>query len=157
MSRARSAPRKEPPRRRAIWPWLLALLLIAGGIVGGVLVTDDQELDAAFAFLQNGSGGVPGPFDAYLTMRGAKTLAVRMDKNCDNAEAVVDLLQGHAAIESVLYPGRPGHPGQHRRVHQDHQRGGVDHRGCAAGEGDHHLEPGGSADDHARHHLLRHS
>ncbi len=81
-------------------------------VVGGVLVTDDEELDAAFAFLQNGAGGVPGPFDAYLTLRGAKTLAVRMDKHCDNAEAIVDLLVGHPAIDSVLYPGlaRPPRP-----------------------------------------------
>lgn len=94
-------------------------------VVGGVLVTDDEELDAAFAFLQNGSGGVPGPFDAYLTMRGAKTLAVRMDKHCDNAEAVVDLLQGHSAIESVLYPGLPGHPGHQVAAGQMKRFGGM--------------------------------
>jgi len=94
-------------------------------VVGGVLVTDDEELDTAFAFLQNGSGGVPGPFDAYLTMRGAKTLAVRMDKHCDNAEAVVDFLQGHAAIESVLYPGLPEHPGHEVAARQMTRYGGM--------------------------------
>jgi cystathionine gamma-synthase len=94
-------------------------------VVGGVLVTDDEELDAAFAFLQNGSGGVPGPFDAYLTMRGAKTLAVRMDKHCDNAEAVVDFLQGHAAIESVLYPGLPEHPNHEVAARQMSRFGGM--------------------------------
>jgi cystathionine gamma-synthase len=94
-------------------------------VVGGVLVTDDEELDAAFAFLQNGSGGVPGPFDAYLTMRGAKTLAVRMDKHCDNAEAVVDFLQGHPAIESVLYPGLPEHPGHEVAARQMTRFGGM--------------------------------
>jgi len=94
-------------------------------VVGGVLVTDDEELDTAFAFLQNGSGGVPGPFDAYLTMRGAKTLAVRMDKHCDNAEAVVDFLQGHAAIESVLYPGLPEHPGHEVATRQMTRYGGM--------------------------------
>src|SRR5215208_2934468 len=67
-------------------------------VVGGALVTNDEELDTAFAFLQNGAGAVPGPFDAFLTMRGAKTLAVRMDKHCDNAEAIVEFLQGHSAI-----------------------------------------------------------
>jgi cystathionine gamma-synthase len=94
-------------------------------VVGGVLVTDDEELDAAFAFLQNGSGGVPGPFDAYLTMRGAKTLAVRMDKHCDNAEAVVDFLQGHPAIESVLYPGLPEHPNHDVAARQMKRFGGM--------------------------------
>jgi cystathionine gamma-synthase len=94
-------------------------------VVGGVLVTDDEALDAAFAFLQNGSGGVPGPFDAYLTMRGAKTLAVRMDKHCDNAEAVVDFLQGHPAIESVLYPGLPEHPNHEVAARQMSRFGGM--------------------------------
>lgn len=94
-------------------------------VVGGVLVTDDEELDAKFAFLQNGSGGVPGPFDAYLTMRGAKTLAVRMDKHCDNAEAIVDFLQRHPAIESVLYPGLPGHPGHEVAARQMSRFGGM--------------------------------
>ncbi|MET0468858.1 MAG: cystathionine gamma-synthase [Aeromicrobium sp.] len=94
-------------------------------VVGGVLVTDDEELDSAFAFLQNGSGGVPSPFDAFLTMRGAKTLAVRMDKHCDNAEAVVDFLQAHPAIESVLYPGLPGHPGHEVAARQMSRFGGM--------------------------------
>ena len=94
-------------------------------VVGGVLVTDDEELDTAFAFLQNGAGGVPGPFDAYLTLRGAKTLAVRMDKHCDNAEAIVDLLVGHPAIDSVLYPGLPGHPGHEVATKQMSRFGGM--------------------------------
>ncbi len=94
-------------------------------VVGGVLVTHDEELDAAFAFLQNGAGGVPGPFDAYLTLRGAKTLAVRMDKHCDNAEAIVDLLVRHPAIDSVLYPGLPGHPGHEVATKQMSRFGGM--------------------------------
>jgi len=94
-------------------------------VVGGALVTDDEELDAAFAFLQNGAGGVPGPFDAYLTMRGAKTLAVRMEQHCDNAEAVVDLLLGHPAIDTVLYPGLPGHPGHEVAARQMRRFGGM--------------------------------
>jgi cystathionine gamma-synthase len=94
-------------------------------VVGGVLVTDDEELDAAFAFLQNGSGGVPGPFDAYLTLRGAKTLAVRMDKHCDNAEKVVDFLEGHPAIASILYPGLPDHPGHEVAARQMRRFGGM--------------------------------
>jgi cystathionine gamma-synthase len=94
-------------------------------VVGGALVAQDEELDAAFAFLQNGAGGVPGPFDAYLTMRGAKTLAVRMDKHCDNAEAIVDLLVGHPAIASVLYPGLPGHAGHEVAAKQMSRFGGM--------------------------------
>ncbi|WP_194815436.1 cystathionine gamma-synthase [Nocardia sp. XZ_19_385] len=80
-------------------------------VVGGVLVTNDPELDAAFAFLQNGAGAVPGPFDAYLTMRGAKTLALRMERHCDNAELLAEFLVKHPAISQVIYPGLTEHPG----------------------------------------------
>ncbi len=80
-------------------------------VVGGALVTDDEELDTAFAFLQNGAGAVPGPMDAYLTMRGIKTLAVRMDRHCDNAETIAAFLADHPAVGTVLYPGMPDHPG----------------------------------------------
>jgi cystathionine gamma-synthase len=94
-------------------------------VVGGALVTDDAELDTGFAFLQNGAGGVPGPFDAYLTFRGAKTLAVRMEQHCTNAEAVVDLLVGHPAVASVLYPGLPEHPGHEVAARQMRRFGGM--------------------------------
>ena len=94
-------------------------------VVGGALVTDDAELDTGFAFLQNGAGGVPGPFDAYLTFRGAKTLAVRMEQHCTNAEAVVDLLVGHPAVASVLYPGLPDHPGHEVAARQMRRFGGM--------------------------------
>ena len=94
-------------------------------VVGGLLVTDDEELDADIAFLQNGSGGVPGPFDAYLTMRGIKTLGVRMERHCDNAEAVVDLLRGRPEITSVLYPGLPEHPGHEVAKRQMSRFGGM--------------------------------
>lgn len=80
-------------------------------VVGGALVTNDEELDTKFAFLQNGAGGVPGPFDAFLTLRGIKTLALRMDRHSDNAERVVEFLVGHPAISRVLYPGLSDHPG----------------------------------------------
>ncbi|MBF6233163.1 cystathionine gamma-synthase [Nocardia farcinica] len=80
-------------------------------VVGGALITNDPELDAAFAFLQNGAGAVPGPFDAYLTMRGTKTLAVRMERHCDNAEAIAGFLAKHPAVSTVIYPGLPEHPG----------------------------------------------
>ena len=94
-------------------------------VVGGLLVTDDEQIDADVAFLQNGSGGVPGPFDAYLTMRGIKTLGVRMDRHCDNAEAVVDLLAGRSEITSILYPGLPEHPGHEVAARQMSRFGGM--------------------------------
>lgn len=94
-------------------------------VVGGLLVTDDEQIDADIAFLQNGSGGVPGPFDAYLTMRGIKTLGVRMDRHCDNAEAVVDLLAGRSEISSILYPGLPEHPGHEVAARQMSRFGGM--------------------------------
>ncbi|WCB39030.1 cystathionine gamma-synthase [Gordonia polyisoprenivorans] len=94
-------------------------------VVGGALVTDDAELDDAIAFLQNGAGGVPGPFDAYLTMRGIKTLAVRMEKHCDNAEAVVEFLSNHDRIDRVLYPGLPMHPGNEVASKQMKRFGGM--------------------------------
>ena len=79
-------------------------------VVGGALLTSDEELDTAFAFLQNGAGAVPGPFDAYLTMRGLKTLVLRMQRHSENAAKVAEFLSEHPAIESVLYPGLPSHP-----------------------------------------------
>lgn len=94
-------------------------------VVGGALITNDEQLDADFAFLQNGAGGVPGPFDAFLTLRGAKTLAVRMEKHCDNTEAIVDYLQGHKAVASVLYPGIESHPGHAAAVKQMRRFGGM--------------------------------
>lgn len=80
-------------------------------VVGGALVTDDEELDAAFAFLQNGAGAVPGPFDAYLTLRGLKTLVLRMQRHSENAAAVAEFLDEHPAVSQVLYPGLPAHRG----------------------------------------------
>jgi cystathionine gamma-synthase len=80
-------------------------------VVGGALVTNDEELDTAFAFLQNGAGAVPGPFDAYLTMRGLKTLVLRMSRHSENAAAVATFLAEHPAVATVLYPGLPDHPG----------------------------------------------
>jgi len=80
-------------------------------VVGGALLTNDEELDTAFAFLQNGAGAVPGPFDAYLTMRGLKTLVLRMQRRSDNAALVAEFLDGHPGVETVLYPGLRAHPG----------------------------------------------
>jgi cystathionine gamma-synthase len=79
-------------------------------VVGGALLTNDEELDEAFGFLQNGAGGVPGPFDAYLTMRGLKTLSLRMQRHSENAALVADFLTAHPDVDTVLYPGLPSHP-----------------------------------------------
>lgn len=94
-------------------------------VVGGALVTNDEELDRAFAFLQNGAGAVPGPFDAYLTLRGLKTLVLRMQRHSENAAAVADFLAGHPAVSGVLYPGLPGHPGHEVAARQMRSFGGM--------------------------------
>lgn len=94
-------------------------------VVGGALVTNDKELDEAFAFLQNGAGAVPGPFDAYLTMRGLKTLVLRMQRHSENASAVAEFLAGHPAVSTVLYPGLPSHPGHEVAARQMRGFGGM--------------------------------
>ncbi|OBG60517.1 MULTISPECIES: cystathionine gamma-synthase [unclassified Mycobacterium] len=94
-------------------------------VVGGALITNDAELDVAFAFLQNGAGAVPGPFDAYLTMRGLKTLVLRMQRHSENASAVAEYLAGHPAVSAVLYPGLPGHPGHEVAARQMRGFGGM--------------------------------
>ena len=93
--------------------------------VGGALITDDTELRDALAFLQNGAGGVPGPFDAWLTLRGAKTLALRMEQHSTNAELVVEALLRNPAVASVLYPGLPEHPGHAVAARQMRRFGGM--------------------------------
>ncbi|MGA7052022.1 MAG: cystathionine gamma-synthase [Mycobacterium sp.] len=94
-------------------------------VVGGALVTSDEELDSAFGFLQNGAGAVPGPFDAYLTMRGLKTLVLRMQRHSENASAIAEFLAGHPAVSSVLYPGLPTHPGHEIAARQMRGFGGM--------------------------------
>jgi cystathionine gamma-synthase len=94
-------------------------------VVGGALVTNDEELDTKFAFLQNGAGAVPGPFDTYLTMRGLKTLELRMQRHSSNAAKVAALLAGHAAVSQVLYPGLPDHPGHEVAARQMSGFGGM--------------------------------
>jgi cystathionine gamma-synthase len=94
-------------------------------VVGGALITNDPELDEAFAFLQNGAGAVPGPLDAYLTMRGLKTLVLRMQRHSENACAVAEFLDAHPAVSAVLYPGLPGHPGHEIAARQMRGFGGM--------------------------------
>ncbi|WP_133478193.1 cystathionine gamma-synthase [Cognatilysobacter segetis] len=80
-------------------------------IVGGMAVVgDDTELAEQMAFLQNAIGGVQGPFDSFLALRGLKTLHLRMKAHCENALALAEWLQTHPAIERVIYPGLPSHP-----------------------------------------------
>jgi cystathionine gamma-synthase len=94
-------------------------------VVGGAVVTSDEELDADLARLQNGMGAVPGPFDCFLTQRGVKTLAVRMERHCDNAERVVEVLDAHDAVSAVLYPGLASHPGHETAAKQMRRFGGM--------------------------------
>jgi cystathionine gamma-synthase len=94
-------------------------------VVGGALITNDEELAEGLAFTQNSVGSVPGPFDAWLTLRGAKTLAVRMERHCDNAERVVAALVGHPKVTRVLYPGLPEHPGHEVAAKQMRRFGGM--------------------------------
>lgn len=94
-------------------------------VVGGALITGSGDLDAKFAFLQNGAGAVPGPFDAYLTMRGLKTLEVRMQRHSENAARVAEFLLEHPAVSTVLYPGLPAHPGHEVAARQMRGFGGM--------------------------------
>ena len=94
-------------------------------VVGGALLTDDDELAESFSFLAKSVGAVAGPFDAWLTLRGIKTLAVRMDRHCDNAEAVVDLLSEHPRVGRVYYPGLDSHPGSDVAAGQMFRYGGM--------------------------------
>ncbi|MGH3933693.1 MAG: cystathionine gamma-synthase [Pseudonocardiaceae bacterium] len=94
-------------------------------VIGGALITDDGELDEQVAFLQNGAGAVPGPFDAWLTLRGIKTLAVRMERHCDNAERIVAALQAHPEVTGMRYPGLDTHPGHEVAAKQMRRFGGM--------------------------------
>ncbi len=80
-------------------------------VVGGFVATNDADVHDHLTFIQNSVGAVPGPWDCYLTLRGVKTLGVRMDRHNDNAERVVELLSSHPKVTSVLWPGLASHPG----------------------------------------------
>jgi cystathionine gamma-synthase len=94
-------------------------------VVGGALVVADAGLGELLAFQQNATGAVAGPFDAWLTLRGIRTLAVRMDRHCQNALRVADMLAAHPAVTGVLYPGLPGHPGHEIAAKQMRGFGGM--------------------------------
>jgi cystathionine gamma-synthase len=103
-------------------------------VVGGFVAVDDDDLAHGIAYLQNAAGAIPGPFDCYLVLRGVRTLAVRMDRHCENARAVAALLTEHPAVAEALYPGLPGHPGHDIARRQMRGYGGVVSFTCAGGE-----------------------
>jgi cystathionine gamma-synthase len=94
-------------------------------VVGGFVATNDDAISEQLAFLQKSLGAVPGPFDAWLVLRGAKTLALRMERHCANAHVVADFLSQHERVERVLYPGLPTHPGHEVAARQMRDFGGM--------------------------------
>ncbi|WP_017576705.1 cystathionine gamma-synthase [Nocardiopsis kunsanensis] len=94
-------------------------------VVGGALVVADAELGERLAFHQNTMGATPGAFDSWLTLRGAKTLGVRMDRHSANAEKVVQALEGHPSVRKVFYPGLESHPGHKVAERQMRSFGGM--------------------------------
>jgi cystathionine gamma-lyase len=93
--------------------------------VGGAVVTRSAELAQRLKFLQNAVGAVPGPLDCFLVLRGIKTLAVRMDRHCDNAERVAGFLADHSRVKRVWYPGLEQHPGHAVARRQMRRFGGM--------------------------------
>jgi cystathionine gamma-synthase len=109
----------------------------AGGhsdVVGGAIVVRDLELAEKVGYHQNAMGAVAGPFDSWLVLRGLKTLAIRMDRHCDNAEKVVEFLGSHPAVTQVYYPGLPDHPGHQVAARQMKRFGGMVSFRVAGGE-----------------------
>jgi cystathionine gamma-synthase len=94
-------------------------------VVGGFIAVNRDDLAERLSFVQNAVGAVPSPFDCYLLLRGVKTLGVRMDRHCDNAQAVAEFLAGHPAVDRVLFPGLPDHPGYEVASQQMRGPGGM--------------------------------
>jgi len=94
-------------------------------VVGGLLVVNDKELAERLAFLQNSVGGIQGPFDSYLALRGLKTLAIRLERHCANAAALALWLESHPAVERVAYPGLKSHPQHEVAARQMSAYGGM--------------------------------
>ncbi|MEW2376258.1 cystathionine gamma-synthase [Micromonospora sp. NPDC047812] len=103
-------------------------------VVGGALVAADAGLGEELRYHQNAMGAINGPFDAWLTLRGIKTLGVRMDRHCDNAERLAAYLDGHAKVGQVIYPGLPAHPGHEVAAKQMRRFGGMISFRAAGGE-----------------------
>jgi cystathionine gamma-synthase len=94
-------------------------------VVGGFVATNDPTIAERLLFLQKSLGAVPGPLDCWLVLRGIKTLAVRMERHCENARRVAAFLAEHAAVERVLYPGLENHPGHEIAARQMSDFGGM--------------------------------
>jgi len=94
-------------------------------VIGGFVATNDPTIADRLRFLQKSLGAVPGPFDCWLVLRGLKTLAVRMERHCENARRVAAWLDEHEAVERVLYPGLPAHPGHEVAERQMSDFGGM--------------------------------
>ena len=103
-------------------------------VIGGALALADAGLAEQVDYLRNATGGVPGPFDAWLTLRGIKTLAARMDRHCRNAMRVAQVLAEHPAVAEVFYPGLPTHPGHKTAQEQMRAFGGMVSFRLLAGE-----------------------
>ena len=103
-------------------------------VLGGWAGTTDGELAERLGLLQAATGAVPGPMDAFLILRGVKTLAVRMERHCANAAAVAEFLAGHPAVAAVHYPGLPSHPGHDLAAKQMTGFGGMVSFTLAGGE-----------------------
>jgi cystathionine gamma-synthase len=103
-------------------------------VVGGALVIADDGLGDDLAFHQNAIGAIAGPFDAWLVLRGLRTLGVRMDRHCDNAERIVDQLVAHPRVTEVFYPGLGAHPGHEVAAKQMRRFGGMVSFRVAGGE-----------------------
>ncbi|HWC68380.1 MAG TPA: cystathionine gamma-synthase [Acidimicrobiales bacterium] len=103
-------------------------------VVGGFAAVAHDALAERLRFTQNAAGAVPAPFDCYLVLRGVKTLGVRMERHCENARAIVDLLVGHPAVERVYHPQLPDHPGHAAAARQMRDFGGMVSFTTAGGE-----------------------
>ena len=103
-------------------------------VVGGALVLADAGLAEKIAFAQNATGAAAGPFDAWLTLRGIRTLGVRMDRHCENAQRVADMLAAHPKVTEVFYPGLAAHPGHEVAAKQMRGFGGIVSFRSAGGE-----------------------
>lgn len=94
-------------------------------VVGGIVLTSDEELHERMRFLQNAAGAVPGPWDCWLVLRGTKTLHLRMRQHDESARTIVEVLDGHAGVERLYYPGLESHPGHEVARRQQSGFGGM--------------------------------
>ena len=94
-------------------------------LVGGFVATNHESFAEDLVYIQNAVGAVPSPFDCYLALRGLKTLPVRMDRHCENAQRIVEVLSSHPAVEQILYPGLKEHPGHEIAASQMRNYGGM--------------------------------